>query len=112
MKGVVALGVCLALLGCSEPEFDRATWAAAKGADPLDNPRREMVDGAERAGVKPGATRAFVRDLLGEPDSGSSVSVTDVYELGVAAWSPDEDRLIIEYGAQGVVTRVHVRTEG
>jgi hypothetical protein len=39
-------------------------------------------------------------------------AIATSFELGAAAWSPDEDRLIIEYDAQGVVTRVHVRTEG
>ncbi len=111
MRIIATIAASLVLVACA-PDFDRAAWAAAKGADPADNPRSAMVDDAERAGLKPGATRAFVRDLLGEPDSDPSIAVTEVYELGVAAWSPDEDFLIVEYDAQGIVTRVRIRTEG
>lgn len=65
-----------------------------------------MVDEARRAGVKPGASRAFVRNLLGEPDQVDPTS--DLYDLGVAIL--DEQFLIIEYDDRALVTVVRVYT--
>jgi len=49
-------------------DFDEAKWASGRGFYDADSPRISMVGEAERAGVRPGATRAQVRALLGEPD--------------------------------------------
>lgn len=105
-----------ALLGCGQREFDREAWAAAKGADVVDNRRSEMVDDAQRAGLRPGATRAFVRELLGEPDSDETdehlpepeAGGFDFYEMGVMPYFPGQEYLIVHYDEGNVVTDVRV----
>lgn len=104
------MGAVLMLIGCAQPEFDRAKWADARGADPVANPRGAMVEDAERAGLRPGASRATVRELLGLPDA--SDAAADVYDLGIAPFYHDDQSLVVEYNNQGVVVVVRVHTEG
>lgn len=63
-----------------------------------------MLDDIERAGVKPGARRAFVRDLLGEPDG--TDAIRDHYELGYQTFAPETAYIDIIYNSDGVVTEV------
>lgn len=65
-----------------------------------------MVDDAERAGIAPGARRAFVRDLLGAPDV--ERPNLDVYVLGASPYGVDYDEFVVEYDEAGVVIRARV----
>jgi hypothetical protein len=59
-----------------------------------------MLDSLEREGVRQGATKAFVRDLLGQPDQ--TDDTRDYYFTG----PPQHIVLVISYDARGVVARV------
>lgn len=85
-------------------DFDKTKWASGRGIALEDNPRVSMVGEAKRAGVRPGATRAQVRALLGEPDGTDSGG--DVWFLGRSQVAPDFQSLEVEYDASGVVTRI------
>jgi hypothetical protein len=90
--------------GLQQPAFDREKWAQGRGVTEGENPRRGMVVDAERAGVRPGASRRFVRRLLGAPDGVGPHA--DNYELGWEQFAPDSAHLRISYNDQDVVTRV------
>jgi outer membrane protein assembly factor BamE (lipoprotein component of BamABCDE complex) len=70
---VMAFALLVSLSACGG--FDKEKWASGKGNYSGKNPRTDMVSDAEAAGVKVGATRAQVRDLLGAPD----YTTLDVY---------------------------------
>lgn len=115
MRPIATIAISLVLVACA-PEFDRADWAAARSVDAAENHRAEMVDDAERAGLRPGATRVFVRELLGEPDSDETdehlpepeTGGFDFYEMGVMPYFPGQEYLIVHYDASDVVTDVRV----
>lgn len=100
-----ALAFLLMFGGCGPTAFDRARWASGGAAANVDNPRdwenprATMIDEAQRAGVSPGAQRAFVHDLLGSPDA--MRGNTDIYVLGASPYGVDYDGL-------GVVASVRV----
>ncbi len=84
--------------------FDKTKWASGKGNYSGKNPRVEMVFDAEDAGLKIGATRAQVCELLGEPDS--SDTLIDTWYLGRSVYMPDYATLDVYYDAQAIVTKV------
>lgn len=105
--GVLALALALqTACGGGDMGFDTARWIEGRGAADTDNPRIGMVADAARAGVRPGATRATVRALLGEPDGTGPDG--DVWFLGRSTVAPDFQSLHVDYRA-GIVTAVATR---
>ncbi|CAN5283892.1 hypothetical protein BH10PSE15_BH10PSE15_14620 [soil metagenome] len=82
--------------------FDRGAWAAERGNMEGESRRGGMVSGIEAAGVKPGASRASVREVLGEPDMQNPSQ--DHYYLGRAGFGIDLEQLRVDYDANGRVT--------
>lgn len=112
MRVVLSGALLLLAIACGDAEFDRVRWASGSAAasaerpSDWDNPRAAMVDDVERAGLAPGARRAFVRELLGTPDV--ERPNVDVYVLGASPYGVDYDEFVVEYNEAGVVTRAHV----
>lgn len=105
---VVGMALMLAAVGCDQHlGFDRARWEEGRGKIGDRNPRAEMVDEAVAAGLRPGAARERVRELLGAPDAEDSGG--DLYYLGRQRWAPELHSLHIYYDEQGVVTLIEVR---
>lgn len=90
--------------------FDRGAWSAARGLLPAKNPRGGMVAAARAAGLVVGANREEVHALLGTPDSGDAAS--EIWDLGLAAYAPDEGLLIVRYDGDGRVVAIDERYEG
>lgn len=65
-----------------------------------------MVCDAVAAGLTPGTHKNDVRELLGPPDGEGEVS--DVYEIGLEAFSPDEVVLGISYNSEGIVDEIRL----
>ena len=82
--------------------FDRGAWAAERGNMEGESRRAGMVAGLEAAGLKAGASRASVRELLGEPDMQNATQ--DRYYLGRAGFGIDLEQLRIDYDADGRVS--------
>jgi len=82
--------------------FDRAAWAAEKGNFEGVSRRGELVTQLDEAGIRPGSTRAQVRQLLGEPDGTGPDG--DSYFLGRSQYGIDYESLHIAYSPQGIVT--------
>jgi outer membrane protein assembly factor BamE (lipoprotein component of BamABCDE complex) len=91
----------LLLMACSG--FDKAVWASGKGNYEGKNPRIAMVNDAQHAGVKVGATRSAVRSLLGEPDSSGPNG--DIWYLGRSTYAPDYQTFEVIYDDKGIVTK-------
>lgn len=87
--------------------FDRASWTAGAGNHDGENPRAALVEDAREAGVRPGARRADVRALLGDPDSTGPEA--DIWYLGRASYSVDYRVLRVDYDRAGTVTAVDER---
>jgi outer membrane protein assembly factor BamE (lipoprotein component of BamABCDE complex) len=85
-----ALLASLSACGNSTVTFDKEKWASGKDNFEGKNPRIYMVSDAEAAGVKVGAKRAAVRDLLGEPDGTGPLG--DSWYLGQSTVAPDFER--------------------
>jgi hypothetical protein len=100
---VSALCSPMLMSGC-QPAFDKQTWASGRGNVTPDNPRQGLEAAARQAGVRPGASRAVVRDLLGPPDR--EYAAVDLYDLGGINAPLERHALRIEYDANGVVTVV------
>jgi outer membrane protein assembly factor BamE (lipoprotein component of BamABCDE complex) len=102
----IALLSLLATPGCGDGRmsFEKTKWASGKGNYSGKNPRIEMVSDAKAAGVKIGATREQVRDLLGEPDS-SDTSI-DTWYLGRSTYAPDYTTLDVYYDEKAIVTKI------
>lgn len=96
------LGLLLTASACSG--FDTAKWASSKGNYAGENPRLAMLDAAEAAGVKVGATRTAVRALLGSPDGSSPAK--DIWYLGRSAHAPDYQTLEVRYNDKALVMSV------
>jgi outer membrane protein assembly factor BamE (lipoprotein component of BamABCDE complex) len=103
--GVIAFAVA----GCegSTVGFDRAKWDVGKGIFAEDSPRLKMVDAAMAAGVKVGATRSAVLQIIGEPDliNGSDSK----WFLGLNGMVPDPLTLVVTFGANGFVTKTNIQ---
>jgi outer membrane protein assembly factor BamE (lipoprotein component of BamABCDE complex) len=99
-----ALLVSLSACGNLGVFVDKEKWASGKGNYSGKNPRIEMVSDAKAAGVKIGATREQVRDLLGEPDS--SDAAVDTWYLGRSTYAPDYTTLDVYYSEQAIVTKI------
>jgi outer membrane protein assembly factor BamE (lipoprotein component of BamABCDE complex) len=102
MARVMAFSLSVSLAACDN--FDKTKWASGKGNYSGKNPRVEMVSDAEAAGVKVGATRVEVRDLLGAPDS--SDATVDTWYLGRSTYAPDYTTLDVYYNENAVVTKI------
>lgn len=98
LAAALVLGAC----GESAMGFDKAGWAAERGNYDGKSARAGMVGELVAAGVKPGADRATVRALLGEPDSTGPNG--DIYYLGRSSVGPSFESYHIEYSPAGVVT--------
>jgi outer membrane protein assembly factor BamE (lipoprotein component of BamABCDE complex) len=99
---VMAIALLVSLSACGG--FDKEKWASGKGNYSGKNPRTDMVSDAEAAGVKVGATRAQVRDLLGAPDS--SDTAVDIWYLGQSTYAPDYTTLDVYYNEKAIVTKI------
>ncbi len=99
----IILAIPLLLLGACGG-FDKASWASGKGNYEGKNPRIAMVNDAQDAGVKVGATRNQVRALLGEPDASGPNG--DTWYLGRSSYAPDYQTFIVSYDDKGVVIKV------
>jgi hypothetical protein len=101
---VLFLGLALTLAACA-PSFDRARWASGRGdACGVDNPRPSMITAAEHAGLRTGAPRETVRELLGEPDAETPAS--DIYWLGAEPTGVDCHHMVIAYDAARLVDTI------
>lgn len=92
--------------GCADPAFDVERWRQGEGVFDDENPRREMLDNIDRAGIEVGAARDRVRALLGVPDA--IVDGAEIYFLGRADYAPEQHQLEIRYDAAGLVERIDV----
>ena len=104
-RSALVLAFALAM-GCADPSFDVERWRQGEGVFDDENPRREMLDDIDRAGIVVGAGRERVRALLGVPDA-----ITDgaeIYFLGRAAYAPEQHQLVIQYNAAGIVKHIDV----
>jgi outer membrane protein assembly factor BamE (lipoprotein component of BamABCDE complex) len=102
--GVIALAVA----GCegNTVSFDRAKWDVGKGIFAEDSPRLNMVDAAIAAGVKVGATRTAVLQIIGQPDE---VNGSDSkWFLGLNGMVPDPLTLVVTFDANDVVTKTNI----
>lgn len=111
MKQVLnlAIGViALAVAGCggNTVDFERAKWDAGKGIYAEDSPRLAMADAAIAAGVKPGATRSSVIQIISEPDDvdGNASS----WFLGLNGMVPDPLTLVVTFDANGIVIKTNI----
>ena len=104
MRTILVLIAALALAGCGN-SFDRARWAKGHGDYcGVDNPRPAMITAAEHAGLRSGAPRATVRDLLGAPDT--RTTRTDTYWLGAEPMGADCHHMVITNDAQDGVDTI------
>lgn len=105
MRVTLALiAAALVLAGCGN-SFDRARWAKGQGDYcGVDNPRPGMITAAEHAGLRSGAPRETVRDLLGAPDA--HTAQTDTYWLGAEPMAADCHHMVINYDANGAVATI------
>ena len=105
---MVAAGLLL-MAGCGDGAmaFDSAKWAAERGNYDGESARTTMVAAARDAGLRPGASRAAVRGLLGEPDSTGPAA--DIYFLGRSRSGPSFETLRIDYDAGGRVSAAAIR---
>jgi hypothetical protein len=105
---VMAITLLLLVSACGVfgVSFDKEKWASGKGDYSEKNPRAWMVSDAEAAGVKVGASRASIRDLLGEPDGTDPTG--DVWALGYGGYSMDPQSLSIDYDKNNVANKVLV----
>lgn len=87
-------------------EFDQAAWIAERGNIDGENRRAGMVPGLKDVGIIPGATRATIRELLGDPDT--EAPANDVYYLGRAEYGVDLEQLRIRYDAEGRVSNIDI----
>lgn len=92
--------------GAQQPMFDTGKWAQGHGVVEGESPRSGMVVDAMHAGVKPGASRQFIRGLLGAPDGVGPHA--DNYELGYQQSAPESAYLRIQYNGQDIATNVDV----
>jgi outer membrane protein assembly factor BamE (lipoprotein component of BamABCDE complex) len=99
---LMAVALLLSLSACGG--FDKEEWASGKGNYSGKNPRTDMVSDAEAVGVKVGATRAQVRDLLGAPDS--SDAAVDTWYLGRSTYAADYTTLDVYYNEKATVTKI------
>jgi hypothetical protein len=63
-----------------------------------------MITAAEHAGMRRGAPRADIRELLGPPDSETPAS--DSYWLGAEPTGVDCHHMVIQYDADGLVDTI------
>jgi outer membrane protein assembly factor BamE (lipoprotein component of BamABCDE complex) len=101
---VMAIALLVSLSACGG--FDKEKWASGKGDYSEKNPRAWMVSDAKAAGVKVGASRASIRDLLGEPDGTDPTG--DVWALGFGGYSMDPQSLSIDYDKNNIANKVLV----
>ena len=101
--GLLILAAC----GGGMSSFDRAAWAKGAGNHDGENPRAALVASAQAAGVRPGAPRAEIRALLGEPDSTGPEA--DIWYLGRGGYSVDYRVLRVDYDRAGIATGVKER---
>ena len=104
-RSALLMAVALSM-GCADREFDAERWRQGRGVFDDDNPRREMLDDIDRAGIDVGTARERVRALLGAPDA--MVDGAEIYFLGRAAYAPEQHQLVILYDAAGIVERFDV----
>jgi hypothetical protein len=107
---VMAFALLASLCACGSfaVSFDREKWASGKDNFEGKNPRIYMVTDAEEAGVKIGAKRATVRELLGEADATDSTG--DIWYLGRSTVAPDYETLEILYDEKDIVKSVRIKS--
>lgn len=87
--------------------WDRSVWDRGRGVAEQPNPRLDLASSVDEAGVVPGAPRDRVRALLGAPDRPGDTQ--DVWYLGRNDLAPELLSLVVEYDAEGRVSRVDQR---
>jgi len=86
-KGTLMLSALVLMSGCVDQAFDVVRWRQGEGVFDAENPRREMLDNIDRAGIGVGAARERVRALLGVPDA--IVDGAEIYFLRRAVYAPE-----------------------
>jgi hypothetical protein len=99
--------LCMAPCAPGAAPFDKARWTAEQGNFDSDSARSAMVGGIDEAGVRAGATRRYVRMMLGEPDSMGPGA--DIWYLGRSRSGPSFETLRINYDAHDRVMKTVIR---
>jgi len=89
-------------------EFDANRWKALRSSTARENPRAGMI-GALKDRLRAGMTRDEVVALLGEPETKDGPRY--VYAIGTSAFGVDYEYFVVEFDADGKVTR-HMITRG
>jgi hypothetical protein len=88
--------------------FDSDKWKALRGTSEKDNPRARMLRTVEQQ-LHAGMTQTEVLALLGEPEAKEGRRF--VYDLGMSTFGVDYEYFVIEFDADGKLSR-HQITRG